>query len=233
MGIYLRYNFKEGSMILTATLLIATGVLACLLGTKLFKLLLPLFGLVTGFMVGFLGFQGVFGSGAVSTAMAIVVALTVGLVLAVLSYVFFDLAVTFLAISVGAIAFSYLGVALGLNEDGFIVFLLALAGAILAGMYAVSSAVSVRLVVLVTSFLGVAYILTGVMLLAGEVSLDAVHDDGAVRTLLSVVDQSFLWFFVWLGGSLFAASVQQRLLIESYMTSMFEYTEADYQKSKR
>jgi len=213
--------------------LIATGVLACLLGTKLFKLLLPLFGLVTGFMVGFLGFQGVFGSGAVSTAMAIVVALTVGLVLAVLSYVFFDLAVTFLAISVGAIAFSYLGVALGLNEDGFIVFLLALAGAILAGMYAVSSAVSVRLVVLVTSFLGVAYILTGVMLLAGEVSLDAVHDDGAVRTLLSVVDQSFLWFFVWLGGSLFAASVQQRLLIESYMTSMFEYTEADYQKSKR
>jgi len=220
-------------MILTATLLIATGVLACLLGTKRFKLLLPLFGLVTGFMVGFLGFQGVFGSGAVSTAMAIVVALTVGLVLAVLSYVFFDLAVTFLAISVGAIAFSYLGVALGLNEDGFIVFLLALAGAILAGMYAVSSAVSVRLVVLVTSFLGVAYILTGVMLLAGEVSLDAVHDDGAVRTLLSVVDQSFLWFFVWLGGSLFAASVQQRLLIESYMTSMFEYTEADYQKSKR
>ncbi len=50
-------------MLLTATMLIALGVLSSLLGLKLFKILLPLLGLVSGIMVGFAGVQGVFGSG--------------------------------------------------------------------------------------------------------------------------------------------------------------------------
>lgn len=47
-------------MLLTATMLIALGVLSSLLGLKLFKILLPLLGLVSGIMVGFAGVQGVF-----------------------------------------------------------------------------------------------------------------------------------------------------------------------------
>lgn len=220
-------------MIITATLLIAAGVLTCMLGAKLFKLLLPLIGLVTGFMVGFIGFQAVFGTSAVSSAMAVVIALVVGLMLAVLSYVFFDLAVVFFSIAVGAIALSYLGVALGLREDGFLVFLLSVAGAIIAGMYAVRHAISLRLVVLVTSFLGVAYILTGLMLLIGEVNLNQINENGVVATLLSVVDQSFLWFIVWVGGSLLAAQLQYRLLLETYLTQMFEYSEEEILAKKK
>ncbi len=212
-------------MIVAATLLVAIGVVVSLLGAKLFKLLLPIFGLVTGSMVGFIGFQAVFGSNAVSTALAIVVALVVGLVFAVMSYLFFDLAATFIIIALGAVAFSYLGVALGLNEQGFVVFLLGLAGAILAGIYATSTAMSIRLVVTVTSLLGVAYILTGLMLVVGDVTLADLHEAGIVRTLLSVVDQSFLWFLVWVGGSLVAAQAQYRLALASFAANAFEYIE--------
>lgn len=214
-------------MIITAALLIAAGVLTCLLGAKLFKLLLPLMGFVTGFMVGFLGFQGIFGTGFVSSAMAIIIALLVGILLAVLAFVFFDLATTFFAIAVGAMALSYLGVALGLREDGLLVFLLSVAGAIIAGMYAIRHAISVQLVILVTSFLGVAYILTGLFLVAGEVNLNEINENGVVATLLRVVDQSFLWFIVWVGGSLIASRLQYRLLLEQYIPQLFEYSEAE------
>ncbi len=217
-------------MIITATLLIAVGVVSSLLGVKLFRLLLPFLGLITGVIVGFTGFQGIFGTGAVSTAMAVVIALVVGLLLAVLSYVFFDLAAIFLTIVVGAMAASYLGVALGLREDGFIVFMLAIAGGILGGVLAVRYAVSVGLVIAVTSLLGVAYILTGLMLVVGSVSLNDIQESGVVRTLLEVVDQSFLWFLVWAGGSIITMQLQYRLLLADILSSAFEYTEKPVRK---
>lgn len=216
-------------MIVAATLLIAMGVVVSLLGAKLFRLLVPVFGLVTGFMVGFIGLQAVFGANAVSTALAIVAALVVGVVMGVLSYVFVDLAAMFLVIMLGAVAFSYLGVALGLNGDGFVVFLMSLAGAILAGMYVANHAVTLRLVVTITSMLGVAYILTGLMLIVGNVSLDQLHEGGVVRTLLSVVNESFVWLLVWIGGSLFAGQLQYRLAVAAFMARMFEFAENDKQ----
>lgn len=210
-------------MIITAFFLVAVGVITALLGAKLFKVLLPLVGLVSGFMVGFIGFQGVFGANAVSTTLAILMALIVGLLLAVLSYVFFDFAVTVFFILLGATAFSYLGIALGLKDDGFVVFLLSVAGAILSGIFAVRYAVSVQLVVTLTAMLGVAYIMTGLMLIVGSVSLNDVHQNGIVPTILRVVDSSFLWFFVWLGGSLVAMQFQYRALAARIMSTAFEY----------
>lgn len=220
-------------MIITATLLIAAGVLTCLLGAKLFKLLLPLIGFVTGFMAGFLGFQGIFGTSFVSNAMAVVIAVAVGVLLAVLAFAFFNLAVTFFAIAVGAMALSYLGIALGLREDGFLVFLLSVAGAVIAGMYAFRHSISVQLVVIVTSFLGVAYILTGLWLVIGEVSLHELNEEGVVHSLLRVIDQSFLWFIVWVGGSLLASRLQYRLLLESYLPQVFEYSEEEIASKKK
>lgn len=212
-------------MIVIAIALIAVGIVAGLLGAKLFRLLLPVLGLVTGFLVGYTGFQGIFGTGAVSTAMAVVIALVVGLVLGVLSFLFFDIAVVLFAVAVGATAFSYLGVALGLREDGFVVFLLALTGAIMAGLYAVRYDLGLPLVIVITSMLGTAYVLTGVLLVAGSVSLSEVGDGGVVSTLLRVVDQSFLWLFVWIGGSLITVQMQKRLLLSGYGSDAFAYSE--------
>lgn len=214
-------------MIATATILIAAGVIACTLGAKLFKLLLPLIGFITGFMVGFLGFQGVFGAGAVSSVMAVLIALVFGLLLAILSYAFFDIAVKVFAVAVGASAFSYLGVALGLSADGFVVFLMTIAGGILAGIYAFKNNISPGMIIAVTSLLGVAYILVGLMLAVGNVTLDDIAQTGVVPTLVRVVDQSFLWFFVWVGGSLISMQLQRRLLIANLVSRAFEYDERE------
>lgn len=210
-------------MLLTATMLIALGVLSSLLGLKLFKILLPLLGLVSGIMVGFAGVQGVFGSGTLSTTMAVFVSFVVGLLLAVLSYVFFELAVIVFVALIGASAFSYMGVALGLREEGFLVFMLALSGAIIGATVAARYGVGAQIVVALTSMLGVAWILAGFMLVVGKVSLDDFAATSVAATMLRIVDQSFLWFFVWFGGSLVAMQVQNRLAQLDTFTTAFEY----------
>lgn len=210
-------------MLIVATLLIAIGLVVSLVGAKLFRVLLPLIGLVSGSAVGFVGVQAIFGTGVVATTMALVVALMVGILVAILSFAFFDLAVVVYIAVLGAAALSYVGVALGLSNEGFLVSLLGVAGAILAAIWASNRAMSVRLIVALTSFAGSAYVLTGFMLLAGNVSLDALNNDGVARTILGVVDQSFLWFFVWVGASLVAMQMQYRAIAANLFTNALQY----------
>jgi hypothetical protein len=197
-------------MVLLSIGLIIIGILTAFAGLGLFRLLLPLVGFISGIMVGFGGTQAVFGNGAVSTTIAVVMALVTGALMAVLSFLFFEVAVVVLSIIVGMSAMSYLTVAIGLGENGFILFMMTLAGAILGFVIAAGQSLSRTLVIVVTSFVGVSYLLAGIMLLAGSVSLEQLND-GIVRTVVGVVDQEFLWLLAWLGGSILAINVQRSI----------------------
>lgn len=214
-------------MLIVSTLLIAIGLVVALLGVKMFRLLLPLIGLVTGAMAGFIGVQAVFGVGAVATAIAVVVAIIMGLLFAFLSFAFFDLAVIVYVAMLGAAVFSYVGIALGLSQDGFLVFMLAVTGFLLAATWASRGGVSLRIVMALTAFIGTAYVLVGVMLLVGNVSIDELNNSGMVATIIRVVDQSFLWFLVWVGGSLVAQQLQQRAAFNDLLTTSFEYNDKE------
>ena len=219
-------------MFLAALLLTAVGLLSSLLGLKLFRIILPIIGLVSGFMVGFGGFQGVFGTGVISSTMAVLVAVVTGLIFALLAFALFDLAVKILGIVLGASFLAFLGVAVGLDKNGFIVFCLALAGGIIAALLINARQLSMQLVVAITSLAGVAYILTGIMLVVGKVSLDDLSNSGIIPTLLRVVDQSFLWLFVWLGGSILAMQVQYRLAVIEFLNDSYAYVEVPQPKSR-
>lgn len=190
-------------MVLLAISLILLGVAVGLLGYQLFRVLLPIAGLVAGAIIGFTGVQGIFGTGVVSSTIAVVVAVVFALVLALLSYLFFDLAVTVFAGVVFASLFSLLGVALGLDQNGFVVTMLAIAGFIIGLMTALSSGMlSVNLVTLVSSFLGMGFILGGVFLLGGGVTTEMLSNEGVIRSVAMNVDQSFLWVLVWITGAI-------------------------------
>ncbi len=219
-------------MFLAALLLTAVGLLSSLLGLKLFRIILPIVGLVAGFMVGFGGFQGVFGTGVISSTMAVLVALMMGLIFALLAFALFNLAIKILAIVLGASVLSFLGVAIGLDKNGFIVFCLAVAGAIIAALLINAREMSFQVVVAVTSLVGVAFILSGIMLVAGKVSLADLSESGIIPTMLRVVDQSFLWLFVWLGGSILAMQVQYRLAVIEVMNDSFAYIETTPVKTR-
>ena len=127
----------------------------------------------------------------------------------------------------GAAVFSYVGIALGLSQDGFLVFMLAVTGFLLAATWASRGGVSLRIVMALTAFIGTAYVLVGVMLLVGNVSIDELNNSGMVATIIRVVDQPFLWFLVWVGGSLVAQQLQQREAFNDLLTTSFEYNDKE------
>ena len=210
-------------MLLIAIALFAAGLVVSLLGFKLFRILLPVLGLVAGTVVGFVGFQGVFGKGAVSTTVAIFVALVTGLMLALLSFLFFEIALTVYTAILGAVALSYLGVALGLGDNGFVIFLLSVTGFVLGLSIAGGSAFSAKFVIAVTSLAGVALMLAGVFLIVGNLTAAQLNDEGVIRSVVDVVDQSFLWLFVWIGSSLIAIQAQARLLLMEVLDNDYQY----------
>lgn len=216
-------------MVLIAILLMAIGLAVSLLGFRLFRVLLPVVGLVSGTMIGFSGFQGIFGTGAVSTTVAVFVAISVGLLLAILSFVFFEIAVIVLSGIIGASILSYLAISLGLGANGFVVMLLSLAGFIIGINLASSKPLAASFVMSITSMAGVAFILASVFLIAGNVSLDELQNQGVISSVLKVVDQSFLWLFVWLAGSVFAHNAQMsiaRSKMASAITQEYQFKQA-------
>jgi len=219
-------------MLILAGALILLGGVTAVLGLKLFRLLLPIIGLVAGVMVGFGGVQGVFGTGAISLAIAIVMALIVGVIMAVLSFVFYEIAVYIIAAIVGAAALGYLGIALGLGDNGFLMFLLSLAGGVGGFLLASGGTLSTSLVIAVTSFAGVSFIFAGVFLLVGEISVDDLNENGIIRSVLSVVDDTFLWFIAWFGAALIATRAQIRALMIEAFGDTYAFVEPKTTKRK-
>lgn len=56
--------------------------------------------------------------------------------------------------------------------------------------------------------MGVALVLASILLIAGDLTVSDLYEGGIVGTSLQVASQSFIWFLVWLGGSMIAAQVQ-------------------------
>lgn len=210
-------------MLFTAVVLLITGIAVSLLGFKLFKLLLPILGLVVGAEVGFVGFQGIFGVGIVSTTVAVFVALAVGVIMALLSFMFFEIAVTIYVAILGASALSYLGIVLGLGENVFVMWLLAFAGLVMGLSVTRSRTFSASLIMSVTSFIGVAMILSSIFLIVGNVTIAELNEQGITASIIKIVNQSFLWLFVWLSGSMIALQVQKSILLSEILKNQYQF----------
>jgi len=120
---------------------------------------------------------------------------------------------------------SYLAVAIGLGDNGFILFMMTLTGAILGFAVSTGQSLSRNVVIVVTSFVGVSFVLAGAMLLVGRVSLEELNN-GIVRTVIGVVDQEFLWLFAWLGGSITAINIQKNLPDMTLLSDAYMYEES-------
>ncbi len=217
LGVYIiKEEFMLGTIIVAVLFMIVGGV-AALAGYKLFRILLPILGLFAGFAVGFSGMQAVFGTGGVSFVLSVITALIVGLILALLSYAYFKIAIVVMAALVGAAVMATLAHAIGLNEDGFLTFMLSVAGAIIAGVLVAALSLEKDLVIIVSAMVGVALIFVGLFLLVSDLTLEELHDNGIRQSFKEVVDTHFVWMLAWLGGTLLSVVVQYRTaLLEFY-----------------
>lgn len=193
---------------LIGILLIVGGLLIASAGYPLFRIMLPLMGFFAGFGLGYSMIQATTGSGVFSFLAAVLTALVLGLVLAVLSYMYYALGVLLITASFMAGIFAYFGQVIGLRNEGFIVGLLSLTGSIVGVMVFLRYRIQHAFIVVLTSMFGVGLIFAGAFLMVGNLSLNDIYANGLARSISTVVSSSWIWLIAWIGGTVLAAQSQ-------------------------
>lgn len=189
-------------MIFIAAALIIIGAFVALLGERTFRVILPVIGFVAGVLVGYSGVEAVFGIGFVSFPLAIITSLLIGAILAILSYLYFEIAVILLVGVITGYGAMYMGIALGLSSNGFWLGLLTFAGAVLGLALATAVPMGQSLIVILSSFYGVAMVMAGLFMIGGSMTFEQIQRAGILRVVTDRIDGSLLWLAVWIGGSI-------------------------------
>jgi hypothetical protein len=172
---------------------VCLGALFVLAGYRLFLILLPIWAFFAGFSIGASAVSEITGGGFLATATGWVAGIVIGLVLALLSYLFYVAAVGVLAATtgywVGTGIVAWVGVGPG--------FVMALVGVLVAAV-AVALTFALRvpklLIIVLTALSGSSVLLTGVLLLFGRISLENLRDGDVA----AVLRYSWFWGAAWL-----------------------------------
>jgi hypothetical protein len=192
---------------------LVVGAAFWLAGYRFILFLLPIWGFFAGFSVGASAVVALFGGGFLSTTSSWLVGIVVGLIFAVLSYLFYYFAVVVLGASVGYMLGTGFMALLGFSP-GFLSFVAGVfVAAILVGLVLFLNAPKLLLIGL-SAFGGAATMIAGLLLMLGRIPLGTLQY-GIVG---SVIKGSWFWLLVWLVGASVGLVVQwestQRYTVE-------------------
>ncbi|HEX5039697.1 MAG TPA: DUF4203 domain-containing protein [Candidatus Limnocylindria bacterium] len=169
------------------------GLLALLLGYRLFLLLLPLWGFVVGFAVGAKLVDLVFNEGFLGSILAIGVGVAVAILFAGLAYLFWSIGVVIALAGAGFVVGYAILPALGLDLE-LIAILLGLAAAAVVAVAAVLFRLPRLLIVFVTAVWGAGAVMAGAFVILQKMSTEQLGNGG----LDQVLRDSPIWIAVWL-----------------------------------
>ncbi len=179
--------------IVIGTLGVLLGAAFCLAGFRFFLILLPIWGLFTGFMVGAGAMATLLGEGFLASTLAIVVGIVVAIVFAVFSYLYWWGAVAVIAGALGFWVAHWLLVVIGFSADGFITTLIALAAGVALAFVALVVNAPKYVAIILTSFAGAAWLAAGVALFLGVIK----PDDLPNGSLTAIYTEGWLWIVIW------------------------------------
>ncbi len=185
------------------------GALLYFLGYRIFLVLLPVWGFFAGFWFGLEVVRLVMGKGFFATTTGLIVGFAIGVVVAVLSYLIFELGVGLVAAGFGIIIGSGLAEALLNVRGGILVLVIALAFGAMAGLLTIKYGLQRYAIMIVTSLSGASLILLAVLLLLNLASLEMVKQIG--NSIQIVHQVSPLWSLVWIFLSALGVWVQMRI----------------------
>ena len=148
--------------LLLGALAVAIGLAFAFWGFRVFLILLPIWGFFAGFLLGANGVQYIFGEAFLATATSWVVGFLLGLLFAVLSYLYYWVAVILLGGALGYQLTMGLLHWIGFEADGVIAFILALAGGALFAVGFFLLQMPAVLVIVVTAISGAGATIAGV-----------------------------------------------------------------------
>jgi hypothetical protein len=160
--------------IIVALLALILGIAFCFGGYKWFPILLPIWGLLTGFFIGAAGVSSIYGKSLLSIIIIIVAGSIVGILLAVAVYLFYNLAIILLAATLGYSIGETITIHLGFNP-GLIPIVIGLISAAIVGFAAIRLHLPKYIIILFTSLIGSIAILGGTLLLTGQLTLESLR----------------------------------------------------------
>lgn len=189
--------------VIISILLLAIGFLFCFGGYRWFLILLPVWAFLTGFAIGAVSVSGVYGQSILSMIILVVAGLIVGLLLAVITYMFFNLAIILLGASFGYTVGSGIAIYSGF-ETGLVPVLAGLITAAAVGFLAFRLNLPKYVIIALTAFTGSGALMIGALLLMGHISLSNLELEAEEPSLLL----SNVWIPIWLALAALGAATQ-------------------------
>lgn len=140
------------------------GLVLCFGGYRFFLILLPIWGFFFGLVFGAQSMQMLFGVGFFATVTSWVVGFVVGAVFAVLSYLFYFVAVLLIAGALGYTAAVGLLAAIGLDM-GFLVWIIGIVAAVALAIVTIRFNLQKWVIIIATSLLGAGVIFGAFLIL--------------------------------------------------------------------
>lgn len=172
---------------------VAVGLALCFNGYRWFFILLPIWGFFAGFAFGAQTMTAIFGTSFLADIIGWGVGFFVGIVFAVLSYLFWTIGVAIMGGSLGWTLTTGAFALLGLGQ-GFVVSCVALIVGILFGLFFLRGGVQKAIIVGLTALLGAAALTIAAMLLFGVVSVEQLGGQGPIT---QVLQQNWWWILIW------------------------------------
>jgi len=206
--------------LLVGLLAIAIGAAFAFYGFRVFLILLPIWGFFVGFIVGANAMTALFGDGFLVEVTSWVIGFGLGLVFAVLSYLYFWVAVILLGGALGyQLTYGFFEW-LGLSADGIIIFLVALAvGAVFAVGFFVLRMPAV-LVIVATSISGAGAVIAGAIVALGIVPLGALNN--GIFGVYNAHDLGIVWLIAAIAVAFAGAIYQTRTIADMSASIMAE-----------
>lgn len=178
--------------ILVGVLMLIAGATLLLSGLRVFFVLLPILGFLSGMSLGVAIMHWGFDEGILSTSAGVVVGFFIGLVFAVLSYLFWYVAVVMGGAMIGASLGAGLMNLINVNTN-WVIAVVAIAGGVLAALLTVGLDIPIYWVVVVTAFNGAAWVIAGVLVVFDKVQ----RSELGYGTVWAIIDESPWWLIAW------------------------------------
>ncbi len=205
--------------IIAGLIALGIGLLFAYYGFRLFLVLLPIWGFFAGFLLGAGAMTALFGEGFLVTVTSWVAGLVVGVLFAVLSYLYYWFAVIFVGASLGYMAGIGLMTLLGIG-DGVLAFIVGVATAVAFAIVFIFLRVPKYLIIVATSFGGAFAAIAGLLLLLGLVPLSALSKG----TIGAYVEHNLSW--VWVAAAVALGVVA--IFFQTRTTGARDVTYEDY-----
>ncbi|MCA9832349.1 MAG: DUF4203 domain-containing protein [Thermomicrobiales bacterium] len=172
-------------------IMVALGLVVATSGLRVFFFMLPIVAFVSGFFAGATLITGWFGDGFLSTATGWIVGFGLGLVFAVISYLWWYVGAILAAGASGALLASGLFAAFGVSS-GVVLVSFAIVGSILFMFAAIALNLPIYIVLVNTAIIGAYMVIAGLLLVFNRVDTDEMGYGAAV----SAVQDSWFWWLV-------------------------------------